>query len=125
MENITLGQLASFITIIASAITGFTFLMQNMKKWIKVAMKETTDSIDKRIDILEAKIDSVSSRIDVVDMESVKNYLVTTLSDIDRGKTLDAIEQERFWEEYSHYEKIGGNSYIKRKTEELKDKNWL
>jgi hypothetical protein len=47
--------------------------------------------------------------------------LVRSLGDIDKGNPMDEIEKERLWEQYEHYQKIGGNSYIKRKIEQLQN----
>ena len=38
----------------------------------------------------------------------------------EQDEPIDEIERERFWEQYEHYVKCGGNSYIQRKVENLK-----
>ena len=60
-----------------------------------------------------------------VDMNACKNFLVRSLGDIEKGVPLDEIEKERLWEQYEHYQKIGGNSYIKRKVEHLQEQGKL
>ena len=35
------------------------------------------------------------------------------------------IETERFWEQYEHYKKMDGNSYIKEWVAKLQKKGWL
>ena len=111
MENITLGQVSIAVTFIVGLISGTAFLSQNVKKWIRDAMNE--------------QMTELTRRLDQVDMESTKNFLVAYLSDVENGKMPGEIEKQRFYEEYQHYEKIGGNSYIKHKVDELKAKNWL
>lgn len=118
MENITLGQVSLALTFVIGLISGIGFLMQNTKKWINNAMKEQMSDI-------KAQIEDITDRLDQVDLESTKNYLVTYLSDIERGKVLDEIEKERFYEQYQHYLNKGGNSYIKQKVDCIQKKGWL
>ena len=67
-------------------------------------------------------MDKLESKMSVVDMESCKNYLTDHLSRMDSGYyPLSDIEKERFWEQYEHYKNIGGNSYIRRRVEQLQE----
>ena len=111
MEGITLGQISLAITFIVGLISGIGYLSTMSRKWIKSALKE--------------ELTDITMKLDKVDLESTKNYLVTTLADVERGKTLDEIEKQRFYEQYQHYQEKGGNSYIKHKAEEVKNKGWL
>lgn len=111
MENITLGQIAVGVSFLVGLISGVGYLSSISRKWLKDAMKE--------------QLDVIANRLDQVDMESTKNYLVTYLSDIERGKALDEIEKERFYEQYQHYQSLGGNSYIKNKADQMRGKGWL
>lgn len=111
MENITLGQIAIGVSFLVGLISGVGYLSSISRKWLKDAMKE--------------QLDVIANRLDQVDMESSKNYLVTYLSDIERGKALDEIEKERFYEQYQHYQSLGGNSYIKNKVDQMRGKGWL
>lgn len=113
MEQITIGQIAIAVAFLTALIGGVGGLVKSMKGWIHKAMKEQLDEIGKGMKDL-------GQRIDAVDMQATKNFLVSMLSDVEKGKPMDDIEAERFWEEYEHYSKIGGNSYIKRKVEQLK-----
>lgn len=115
MEGITLGQIGSAVAFVVALITGIGYISARMKKAVQDALHDQMDNIDKRFDTLEAKLATV-------DMESTKNFLVSVLTEMDKGQWVDEIERERFWEQYEHYSKIGGNSYIKRKVEELKEK---
>ena len=114
MEQITLGQIALGITFIAGLIGGIGVLHRTLKGWLSKALKEQFDTINSNIAKLQ-------ERLDDVDMESTKNFLVARLSEIDRGSELDDIVKERMWEELEHYQKKGGNSYIHRKVEQLKE----
>lgn len=111
MENITLGQIALGISFLVGLISGVGYLSSVSRKWLKDTMKE--------------QLDVITHRLDQVDMESTKNYLVTYLSDIERGKALDEIEKERFYDQYHHYCNLGGNSYIKNKVDQMRGKGWL
>lgn len=113
MEQFTLGQVATALAFIVGLISSVGFISNNMKKWIRESMKE-------QMDVWDDKLDKLNKRLDSVDMESCKNYLVTYLSNREKGVPTDEIEKERFWEQFAHYGKMGGNSYIKRKVEELK-----
>lgn len=118
MNEVTIGQISIAISMIVGIISGAGFISQSTKKWIKSAMKEQMNELD-------SKISTIKSRLDAVDLESTKNYLVTYLSNREKGLASDEIEKERFWEQYQHYERLGGNSYIKRKVEELKTSNLI
>ena len=111
MDQITLGEVAAAVTLIGGLITGVSVLMQTTKKWIKES--------------LEDQLNTITERLDQVDMESCKNYLVSYLSDVEHGKDPGELEKQRFYEEYQHYQKIGGNSYIKHKVDELQAKGLL
>lgn len=111
MESLTIGQIGGIITLLVGLISGVGYLSQSTKKWIRTALKDQMDGIE--------------ARLDKVDIESTKNYLVTFLSDLERGKNIDEIECERFHEQYEHYQSLGGNSYIKDKVDRLKNKGLL
>lgn len=115
MQNITIGQIATAVAFLVALFTGLGYLAKEMKKMLTQALKDEFKPINQKIDTLESKLNSV-------DMESCKNFLVRFLSDVEKGVDIDEIERERFWEEYEHYQKIGGNSYIKKKVEKLKDR---
>lgn len=118
MENITIGQIAVAVALLVGLITGIGFLLKQLKSLLTNAFKDEFEQ-------LNTKMDTLQSRMNEVDMASCKNYLVSFLSDVDQGQPIDEIEKERFWEQYQHYEKIGGNSYIHRKVEQLKSEGKL
>lgn len=112
MEQITLGEISVAVGFLVTLISGLSILISRLKKWIAEANKEQMDSIT-------ASMDDLQKRIAEVDMNSCKNYLVSFLSSVEKGEQIDEIERERFYEQYGHYAKIGGNSYLKRKVEDL------
>ena len=114
MDGITIGQVAVAITFLVGIISGVTVLLTQIKKGVRKAMEEPIDEIKKEIQSLDKSLKEV-------DMESCKNFLVSFLAEVEKGEHIDEIEMERFFEQYSHYTKNGGNSYIKRKVEKLQD----
>lgn len=121
MESITIGQIMSVcgvIVTIAGFVAFFWKMFINLKKYL-------TKIIVTELEPIKEKMDSLDEKIDKTDMEACKNYLVRFLADVERGNLVDEIERQRFWEQYEHYTKNGGNSYIHQKVESLKDKKLL
>ena len=118
MENITIGQIAVAVAFVVALIGGVSSLKKLITKGIEDALKEKFDGIEK-------SQKEILKRLDMVDLENCKNYLITFLSEVARGEMKDEIEIKRFWEELEHYYKIGGNSYIKTKVEQLRAVNKL
>lgn len=112
MESITLGQIAIAVALIAGLVTGGGVIGKVVTKGFKKAIKT-------ELDPLEKKIDQLGDRVESVDMAATKNYLVQFLSRVEVGDIPGEIEIERFFEQWEHYKKIGGNSYIARKVEQL------
>lgn len=107
MEDITLGSIATWAAFIVGLGGSIIAIINGVKKAVSKLLEPVT------------------KQITAVDMENCKNYLVRFLADVDRGEHIDEIERERFWEQYEHYCKIGGNSYIKDKVNRLQKENKL
>jgi len=75
--------------------------------------------------LLEDEFKALYERIDSIDMETTKNFLVRYLADVEKGAVMTEIESERFWEQYEHYLKMDGNSYVKEWVAKLQKKGWL
>lgn len=112
MESITIGQIGLAVTFLVGLITGIGFLNKQLKKWMTDSMKEQFQLIDK-------KLDDLGTQIAEVDMNATKNFLVARLAEIEK-QDFDEIELERFYEQYGHYHRLGGNSYIDQRVEKLK-----
>lgn len=112
MEAITLGEIGLAVTFLVGLISGIGYLKHHLKDWIGQSVKDQFNKI-------EQNVAEINRRLDDVDMENTKNFLVSVISMVEKGGWLHDIETERFWDEYEHYLKIGGNSYIKRKVEQL------
>ena len=111
MEQITLGQIAVAVAFLVGLISGFAFLFDRMKRWIKGAFRDDFDRLEKRMDGVE--------------LEACKDFLVQSFRELEVGAKLDEITRQRIYERYEHYVMQGGNSYIKRKMEQLQDEGKL
>ena len=114
MEELTMADIGLLVGYLVALISGIAFLLTKIKVWLKVALKDEFEPINKNINEMRTDIQQV-------DLNACKNFLVRSLGDIEKGVPIDEIEKERLWEQYEHYQKIGGNSYIKRKVEQLQN----
>ena len=118
MEQITLGQIGLAVTFIVGLIGGISYIKKHVQAWINDTLKVQFASID-------AKIQHLDDKMEGIDVATCKNFLVARLAEIEKGIPMDEIEKERFWEQYEHYSKHGGNSYIKNKLDELQEKGLI
>ena len=118
MEQITIGQISIAIAFVGSLISGGIYLHQMVKKYLTKALGDELKAINDNIKELQ-------KRVEAVDMEATKNYLVSFLSKAEKEVWIDEIEKERFHEQYDHYVGHGGNSYIKRKKDQLEAESKL
>lgn len=107
--NITLGQISTFLGILAGIITSgsiiIVFIQKNLEKVLKNELKP------------------ISSQIKNLDISQCKNFLVRFLADVEQGNELDKVEIERAYEIYDHYvNDLKQNSYIHNRWESLLDK---
>lgn len=118
METITLGQIAGGVALVSGLITGITLLIRNLKKWIGETLTEKFNGID-------ARLDDLNDRLNDLSMDNAKNFLVTTIGNIESGRNIDNTELQRFWETFDFYTMHGGNSYIREKVNKLKERGLL
>ncbi len=112
MEQITLGDLAAWAGFIVALGGSVAAIVNGVKKALKAMF-------DQQMQAINARMDKQEEAISRTDMENCKNFLVPFLAECERGQEHDQIELERFHEQFSHYTKIGGNSYIAAKVEKL------
>ena len=117
MENITLGQISVAIAFFVALVGGVKYILTDMKKITERALKPTNDKIDKMSESLKKEIQKS-------DLNATKNYLVSTLHDIN-NETINEVSKQRFFEQYEHYESLGGNSYIHNEVERLRKEGKL
>lgn len=106
MENITVGQIATFLGLLAGIITSsgviITFIGKSLKKTIK------------------SELEPISNSIQTLDINQCKNFLVRFLADVEQGNELDKVEIERAYEVYDHYTNdLKQNSYIHKRWHDL------
>ena len=118
MDNITIGQITATITCVVAFLGGVKYLLESMKKIIDKALKPTND----KIDIIEKKLTEEMKRIDI---NATKNFLVSHIHEIKNDTDLDGITKQRIYEQYEHYQKLGGNSYISSEIERLRKEGAL
>lgn len=106
MDKITLGDIAAWLAFIVALGGSILAITAVVKKALKKMFKELLIEINSRLDEQEKTIKKF-------DLENCKNYLVQTLSAVDRGEQLTEIERIRLAEQFEHYTENGGNSYIK------------
>ena len=106
MDNITLGQLSGIMV----WLIGFGTATLTIVKAVKSAISKSFVPIEKKIDD--------------VDLNATKNFLVRCIADIDRNG-IDPVTKMRFYEQFEHYQKMGGNSYIRDEVERLKKEGKL
>ena len=117
MENITLGQIVTFLGIIAGLIGSISAIVLFMQKIFKKALKN-------ELEPLVNNINTINSNIETLDVGQCKNYLVRYLKDVEQKNKLDEVEVERAYEIYDHYTNdLKQNSYIHKRWEELEVKN--
>lgn len=122
LENITLGQLAQWLAFVVAFVGGVLYLKKQIGGQLEGTIKK---ALDEMLQPIVRKLDEVTLQLGIVDQESCKDYLVSFLSDVEKGNPVDEIERERFYERYQHYTQHGGNSYIKQKVEYLQSEGKL
>lgn len=111
MQSLTLQRIYDNIVFIVALCGGMYAIYRGVKRGIKK--------------LLEEEFEALNKRIDSIDMETTKNFLVRFLADVEKGTVVTEIERERFWEQYEHYLKMDGNSYVKEWVAKLQKKGWL
>ena len=106
MDNITLGQISNLML----WVIGIGTATLTIVKAVKSTIAKSFEPIDKKIDN--------------VDLNATKNFLVRCIADIDKNG-IDPVTKMRFYEQFEHYQKMGGNSYIKDEVERLKKEGKL
>lgn len=112
MENITLGEISICIAFLVAFAGGVKYILKDMKAITEHALKPTNEKLDNMEKCLKKEIQKS-------DLNATKNYLVATIHDI-KGDGIDDISKQRFFEQYEHYQNLGGNSYIMNEVERLR-----
>lgn len=106
MEQITLGDIGSWLGFLAALIGSCTAIFLGIRKVIQRLFKAQTADI-------KTDLDEQRGTLNRIDIEGTKNFLVNVLSAAERGEQMTEIQRIRVREQYDHYTSAGGNSYIK------------
>ena len=113
MDQLTLGEISGIVALFAGLITGGGVIAAFFTKKIGAI-------VVKSLEPTEQKLDKLAGRLEAVDLSNCKNFLVQIIGDLERGKVIDKVTIERFWENYDQYTALGGNSYVHEAVEKLK-----
>lgn len=106
MEDITIGQISTFLGILAGIITSGSIIIVFIQKSLKKLIKN--------------ELEPISTQIKNLDVSQCKNFLVGFLADVEQGNELDKVELERAYEIYDHYiNDLKQNSYIHNRWVQL------
>ena len=122
MENITLGQVYTFIITFAAVLTAGGVICRFAFKSGKKILDKSLEPFNRRIDEIER---NNMERDNALHLQMDKNYLVRFLADVEQGAVIDETEKEHFWFTYDDYHRHNGNSYIDHKVEKLKKEGKL
>ena len=112
MENISLGQIASIITLLSIFVGAITGLIAFVKSFVSKILKP----LDQKIETLQ----NVSSKNrNSIELEMIKMFLVNFINDIEQGTYKSQIQTKNAYELYDRYQQLGGNSYIHDSFEKL------
>lgn len=121
MDNITIGQVVTWLSI---GVGGLWAFVQAMKGLSTVANNIFTKAVNKVREPKEQEflnaINDIKNMLEENTKETkenrvatLKQYLVGFLSDIEHNRELDEVEIERGYEAYDEYILSGHNGYIK------------
>lgn len=113
MGQITLEQVGTALAWFVGVGGSLGAIIVFIRKMLKAFFKEQLETMNHRFDRVEA-------RLDEVDRESTKNFIVSILAQLDSGLEIDEVQRQRFYEQFEHYLKAGGNGYIQARVNELK-----
>ena len=114
--DITLGQISTFLGLIAGLIASVSAIMLFLHKSLKKVIKN-------EIEPMSIQINKINDNIKGLDVSQCKNFLVRFLADVEQGNVLDEVEKERAYEIYDHYTNdLKQNSYIHKRWSQLMEK---
>lgn len=118
MENVTLGDIIGWISLVAGVITSIGIIYRTVSKTFHKSLESAIQPVVDKLETLEKKHD-------LSDREHAKNYIVRFLADVEQGEPIDQDELHCFWDNYELYKAMGGNSYVHDKVEKLKTQGKL
>lgn len=125
LENVTIGEIMVCVTVILGVIAGVSKVKNAFEGFKRTINGWVVDELKPQFVKINERLDNLEKRNERQDMENIKNYLVLFMADIERNEKPDEVEILRFEEQYDYYVKKGGNSYIKKKYNKLKEEGKL
>ena len=113
MENITLGQISTFLGFLVVLIGSVLTMLKYAKKGLKSALNDEFEPIKKELGNLDKKITLNTLNQD-------KNFLTKCFDDLGNDIPLSETTRERIFECMKDYKSNGGNSYIQHRFDSLK-----
>ena len=96
MENITIGQIGTFLGLLAGIISSTGVIMVFLQKVLKKTIKN-------ELEPMSEQINKICDDVKTLDTNQCKNFLVRFLADVEQNNELDEVEKERAYEVYDHY----------------------
>lgn len=118
MENITIGQISTFLAFLTLLIGSILTILKYAKKGLKSALNDEFQPIKDELGNLDKKLTLNTLNQD-------KNFLTKCFDDIDGGIPLSETTKERIFECMKDYKSNGGNSYIEHRFNTLKKSGLL
>lgn len=125
LENVTIGEIMVCVTVILGVVAGVSKVKNAFEGFKRTINGWVVDELKPQFVKINERLDNLEKRNERQDMENIKNYLVLFMADIERNEKPDEVEILRFEEQYDYYVKKGGNSYIKKKYNKLKEEGKL
>lgn len=119
--SIILALITSITAIITAVIT-----TQSSKKVTKLeSLGRDIETIKEKINTTTLAIANLQNRTNANRVSDIKTYLTDFATDLINGERKSENQKEHALELYDEYRKDGGNSYIIRLFEDLKDKKLI
>ena len=113
MGNITIGEIGSFLGVIAAFVGSVEFILIRLKKWFKTALNSEIEPV--REEVAKVREENQNN-----ELQSCMNYLVIAIEKAKKDKFMSNAEKRRFYEVLDIYvNKYHKNSYIHKEVEDL------
>ena len=117
MENLTLGELAKFLTFLVGLIGSIKYIKNG-------TVKSISKVIDNRLEPIRQEIKDLRENTTKNNLSSIKTDLINLMELADK-KAISTEQKIRAHELYDYYCQHGGNSYVHDKCERLFKENKL
>ena len=118
MESISLGQIASFISLIGVFIGAIAGLI----KFYRISIAKILNPLNQKVDKLEIL---ANQNVKNLELTTIKTDLVKFIDDIESGNVKSSIQKVNAYELYDRYVSLGGNSYVHDHWERLRKEGKL